>query len=89
VIPQAAFIYNAHNTTLIPSPNSNNPLAGQRAFSGADQGSTQGTWGTTIIDLTGVAAPGDIVRLRFDLGADCGFGGRGWFVDNFKMQQCR
>ncbi|HET8692512.1 MAG TPA: M4 family metallopeptidase [Steroidobacteraceae bacterium] len=89
VIPQAAFIYNPHNATLIPSPNSNNPLAGQRAFTGADQGSTQGTWGTTIIDLTGVAAPGDIVRLRFDLGADCGFGGRGWFVDNFKLQQCR
>jgi Zn-dependent metalloprotease len=89
VIPQAAFVYNGYNATLIPPGPSNNPIAGELAFSGADEGSTQGTWGTTIIDLTGVAAPGDIVRLRFDLGADCGFGGRGWFVDNFKIQQCR
>jgi Zn-dependent metalloprotease len=89
VIPASAFIYNAYNTTLIPTDFSTNPMGGEQAFSGADQGSTQGTWGKSIIDLSSIAAPGDIVRLRFDLGADCGFGGLGWFVDNVKIQQCR
>ncbi len=90
VIPDAAFIYNPYNATLFTAGQGNsNPIAGQRAFSGGDQGSTQGTWGKSIIDLAGIAAPGDIVRLRFDLGADCGFGALGWFVDNFKIQQCR
>jgi Zn-dependent metalloprotease len=90
VIPDAAFIYNPYNATLFTAAQGNtNPIAGQRAFSGGDQGSTQGSWGKSIIDLTGIAAPGDIVRLRFDLGADCGFGARGWFLDNFRIQQCR
>lgn len=90
VIPASAFIYNPYNSTLVSAGGgSTNPIAGQQAFTGADQGSTQGTWGKSIIDLTGIAAPGDIVRLRFDLGADCGFGALGWFVDNFKIQQCR
>ncbi len=90
LIPDAAFIYNPYNASLFTGGQGNsNPIAGQRAFTGADPGSTGGTWGTSIIDLTGIAAPGDIVRLRFDIGNDACGGALGWYLDNLKIQQCR
>jgi uncharacterized repeat protein (TIGR01451 family) len=95
VVPQAAFLYNAHNATLPnpPSPPSSvntNPLAGQRAWSGTDGGSVDGTWGTSVVDLSqaGVAA-GNTVQLRYVVGTDgCGGADFGWWVDNVKVSAC-
>ncbi len=83
------FIYNPYNTTLISAANGNtNPLAGQPAFSGTDDGSTGGTWGRSIVNLAPYAHAGDKVRLRFDLGNDgCG-GFYGWFVDDVQVYRC-
>ena len=89
-IPDAKFVYNAYNATLNTVAQGNtNPLAGQRGFTGTDGGQVDGTWGRTIIDLTGIAAPRDKIQLRFDFGTDgCG-GAFGWYVDDLKVLQCR
>lgn len=94
VVPQAAFLYNAHNAILPPAgppPNGNtNPLQGQRAWTGTDGGSVDGTWGTSVVDLSqaGVAA-GNTVQLRYVAGTDgCGGADIGWWVDNVKVSAC-
>jgi Zn-dependent metalloprotease len=90
LVPASAFIYNAYNFSLFTAGQGNsNPLAGQQAFTAADTGDTNSTWGKSIIDLTGIAAAGDIVRLRFDTGEDGCNGWVGWYIDNVKVQQCR
>ena len=89
-IPDAKFVYNAYNATLNTVAQGNtNPLAGQRGFTGTDGGAVDGTWGRTIIDLSGIAAPRDKIKLRFDFGTDgCG-GAFGWYVDDLQVLQCR
>ena len=88
-IPDAKFIYNGYNATLNGAPANTNPLAGQRAYTGTDGGAVDGTWGRTIVDLTGIASPNDKIQLRFDFGTDgCG-GAFGWYVDNLQVLQCR
>jgi bacillolysin len=88
-IPDGKFVYNAYNATINPAPANTNPLAGQRGFTGTDGGAVDGTWGRTIIDLSGIAAPKDKVQLRFDFGTDgCG-GAFGWYIDDLEVVQCR
>lgn len=89
VVPAASFVYNAYNTTLTSAAGGNtNPLAGQPAFSGGDGGSVSGSWGRSIVDLSGFATANDKVKLRFELGRDgCG-GSFGWYVDDVKVYHC-
>ena len=90
LVPFTAFVYNAYNANLFTAGQGNtNPIAGQQAFTAADTGDTNSTWGKSIIDLSGIAAAGDIVRLRFDTGEDGCTGWVGWYIDNVKVQQCR
>jgi Zn-dependent metalloprotease len=89
LIPEAAFIYNDYNATLQPAPNNTNPLASQPAFTGSDGGSVDGSWGRSIINLSGIANKNDKIQLRFDLGTDgCG-GTYGWYIDDLQVLQCR
>ena len=83
------FTYNPYLFLLNTAAQGNtNPLAGQQAFTGADGGSNIGSWGRSIVDLTGMALPGDSVRLRFAFGNDgCG-GNDGWYVDDVNVYQC-
>ena len=61
------FVYNDYNATLYTAgQGSDNPLAGQPAFSGADGGSVEGKWGRSIINLAPYAPEGSKVQLRFD-----------------------
>ena len=47
-----------------------------------------GSWGTTIVDFSTIAHPGDTIKLKFDFGQDgCG-GANGWFVDNIRVFNC-
>ncbi|MGI9610006.1 MAG: M4 family metallopeptidase, partial [Acidimicrobiia bacterium] len=86
-VPSAAYSFNAYNDTLVGG-GSDNPLADQDAFTGADGGSLGGSWGQSQIDLYGLALPGDTVQLRFDLGVDgCG-GTIGWYVDDVHTYSC-
>ena len=90
LIPDAKFVYNPYNATINSAATGNtNPLAGQRGFTGSDGGSVDGSWGTSIIDLTGIAKAKDKIQLRFDIGTDgCG-GTYGWYVDDLQVVQCR
>ncbi len=84
VIPDSAFSFNDYNMTFKTVAEGNtNPLAGQPAFTGAGGG-----WGTSVIDLSGLALPGDTIQLKFNFGKDgCG-GLDGWYVDDFVVFDC-
>ena len=66
-------------------PNSN-PLASEPAFTGPD--AVAGSWGLSHINLLGLAAAGDTVRLRFDFGVDLCLGVTGWYVDEVEFYSC-
>jgi Zn-dependent metalloprotease len=88
LVPASAFIGNGYNQTLSVSENTN-PLAGQHAFSGADEGSVSGTWGQSRINLAALGmAPGQSVQFRWDLGSDGCNGWDGWYLDNVRMYSC-
>jgi Zn-dependent metalloprotease len=93
LVPDSAFAFNPYNGTVIASvtdeddneiPNTN-PLAGERVFTGVDEGEVEGSWGQSQIDLLAVAQPGDSIRVRFDFGNDgCG-GVEGWYIDKVQV----
>jgi hypothetical protein len=92
LIANTDFIYNGYTQQLFPptSPFFNsNPLAGQPAFAGTDDGSTGGTWGRSIINLAPYAQAGDTIQIRFDFGNDVCAGRTGWYVDDVKVYRCR
>ncbi|MEJ2582164.1 MAG: hypothetical protein P8127_11120, partial [Acidobacteriota bacterium] len=60
-----------------------NPLSGEAAYTGEDEGHVfGGSWGQSQIDLGFFADPGDSVRLRWDFGIDGCNGRDGWYIDN-------
>ena len=89
LIPASAFIANPYNGTLRPTIGSDNPLAGQAAFTGSENGSISATWAQSQINLSnlGIIAS-DQIQIRWDFGSDCGSGTRGWFVDNVRVFTC-
>ncbi len=88
-VPASAYLFNAPSRTLRSSATSDNPLAGQPAFTGLD-GGKNGSWGTSQIDLAlAGASTGDSVRVRFILGRDTCAGVDGWYVDNVSISACR
>jgi Zn-dependent metalloprotease len=89
LVPSSAFRYNAYNATMITSGSGNtSPLAGQVGYSGADGGSVNGSWGKSIVNLSGLVSPGSSVILRYEFGQDgCG-ANYGWFVDNVAISSC-
>lgn len=92
IIQAADFIYNPYNVVLYDLANdtSDDPIAGQPAFSGTDGGTSVGSWGRSIINLAPYGAtPGSTVRLRFDMGNDCLGGVDGWYVDDVNVYQCK
>jgi uncharacterized repeat protein (TIGR01451 family) len=90
LVPQSAFVYNAHTLVLATAGAGNtNPKQGQRAWSGTDGGAVDGTWGVVVVDLSlaGVTG-GHTVKLRYDQSQD-GCGGRfGTYIDNLKLSAC-
>ena len=81
----ADFISNPYNYVLFPFEE-NNPRFGQPAWSGVGGGLPDDSWGTTIVDLSRYAQPGDTIRLRWDMSTDYCFGtDAGWYVDNVKV----
>lgn len=83
------FVYNGYNALMASAAAGNdNPMAGQQAFTGSDAGSAKGSWGRSIINLAPYAAPGDKVKLRFELGNDCAQGTVGWYVDDLSVYRC-
>lgn len=88
VVPASAFIFNPYNGTLNGGDN-DNPMGGEPAFTGADEGSVSGSWGQSQINLTQLGAhAGDNLRLRWELGTDGCNGWDGWYLDDIVVCSC-
>jgi len=89
LIPNDAFLFNGYNSRLSSSFENDNPLAGQRAFNGADDHSTSGSWGRSIVDLSIAGAiEEDDIQLRWTLGHDGCDGWLGWYLDEVRIGYC-
>jgi Zn-dependent metalloprotease len=84
LVPRETFSFNPYPTTL-EAEDSTNPLAGESAFVGYDEGGFSGSWGQSQIDLSGRVEPGDTIRLRFDFGTDGCLGLDGWYLDRVRV----
>ena len=88
-LPVESYLFNPPNGTLLGPELNTNPLAGEAAFHGTDEGSNSGSWGRSIVDLAGRVAPGQPFRLRFEFGTDLCFGSDlGWYVDDLRLAVC-
>ena len=89
LVPVTAFIYNGYNSTLEGTSSNDNPLKGQRAFTGTDGGSLGGSWGQSVIDLSklGVTS-GSKIKFRFEMGTDGCNGVEGWYLDELYVYNC-
>lgn len=90
LLPQEAYEFNAPNSTFLGAvPDGNtNPNAGEFAWNGTDQGTFEGSWGTTIVNLSSLTNPGDTIKLRFTYSQDGCNGIDGWYVDNVRVYFC-
>jgi cysteine-rich repeat protein len=94
LIPSSAIEFNGYTDTLLPAQTefglifNTNPLAGQAAFTGTDGGAATGSWIESRVNLLGLAAAGDTIRLRFDFGVDGCDGEVGWYVDEVEVYSC-
>ena len=91
LVPQADYVHNAPNSQLEAAPPvglNTNPNAGEYAWHGTDTGVQDGSWGTTIVDLSSLTNPGDTVKIRFTFSQDGCNGVDGWYVDNVNLYFC-
>ena len=77
LVQQDWYTTNAPNMVLTTA--SDNPLAGNYAFSGADEGGLTGSPGVSAFNIPGVV-DGDTINLEFALATDCAYGIIGWSV---------
>ncbi|HZA49400.1 MAG TPA: M4 family metallopeptidase, partial [Myxococcaceae bacterium] len=84
------FSFNPYNLLLLTADeNNSNPMAGEQAFSGTDNGKAAGgSWAYSLVNLARFARGGDTVQLRWDFGTDCADGALGWFVDDVSVASC-
>jgi Zn-dependent metalloprotease len=89
LLEESDFDYNAYNGTLASADDGNtNPLAGQAAFYGSDEGAVSGSWGQSQIDVSAYAVTGDEIQLRFALSTDGCNGIDGWYLDQVSAYYC-
>jgi len=89
VVAQENYEFNAPNSALLSVVDgSTNPNAGEFAWNGTDQGKFEGSWGTTIANLSALTNPGDTIKLRFTFSQDGCNGIDGWYVDNVRVYYC-
>lgn len=91
LLPTVAFTTNPYNNTLHTAfIGSDNPLAGEDAFTGSDEGSVSGSWGRSIINLSSLGLmPEDTLRLRWEMGSDGCNGRIGWYIDDVRIYHCQ
>lgn len=88
VVQPAAFTFNGYNDALYPPGISDDPMAGEASFTGENPNLIPANWGQSQINLAGLVKAGDQIRLRLELGTDCGFGLDGWYVDDVQVYAC-
>jgi len=82
-VPLDFFLHNGYNVRI--NHGNTNPLAGEWAWTGTNEGTMSGSWGQTQIDLSLLVEAGDTLAIRFDLGVDGCNGAEGWYVDNVRI----
>lgn len=88
-VKRTDFGFNPYNSTLTSTfSGSNNPNAGQAAFTGTDGGEVKGSWGQSQLTLKNYVKTGDKFKLRFEMGLDDCSGMNGWFVDDVRFYSC-
>jgi len=72
LLPVSAFTFSPYNSTLNEVVDGNdNPMAAEAAFTGADGGTGEGTWGTSIIDLSSIGVTANSkLELRWEMGTE-------------------
>jgi hypothetical protein len=85
VVPSESFQFNAYNNVLSAGGGSDNPYAGEPAFTGVNENSFRGSWGQSQVSLAGMVRSGDTVRFRFNFSMDGCAGYDGWYVDNVRL----
>jgi cysteine-rich repeat protein len=89
LLPESAIEVRPYTALLKDALDLNsNPLEAQPAFTGPDPDGDPASWGLSHINLLGLAASGDTVKLRFDFGVDACFGETGWYVDEVEFYSC-
>ncbi len=77
-------------TSMPPSPATNgNPLAGQDALSGEDEGTFSGSRATSVIDLSSDVSAGSHFRIRMQSDVHGCNGADGWYIDDVEVFTCR
>ncbi|CAM2006882.1 M4 family metallopeptidase [Acanthopleuribacter pedis] len=88
LIPADAFLYNGY-TGPFQIDNNSNPLNNQPGFHGTNDGTNRGgTWGTSVVDLTGLVTGPASIQIRFDFGTDVCLGNDGWYIDSVRVFRC-
>ncbi len=87
LVPASAFGFNGYNDLLNGGSN-DNPLAGEEAFTGSNEGTLSGSWGQSQVDLSAFADEDDTIELRFELGLDGCNGRLGWYIDDVRVYSC-
>ena len=90
LIPSYAFTVNPYNGNINSAALGNdNPMERQQAFTGSDEGSNLGSWGTSVVDLSELGAQANsTVQFRWELGTDGCNGKIGWYVDDVIVYNC-
>jgi Zn-dependent metalloprotease len=90
LVPPSEFSFNNYTAFLFTAEQGNtNPLAGEPAWTGTDNGAVNdGTWGRSHVNLGNLAKPGDTIRLRWNFGTDGCAGRTGWYLDNVSVFSC-
>ncbi|MFZ0063914.1 MAG: M4 family metallopeptidase [Pyrinomonadaceae bacterium] len=89
LLAQENYEFNAPNSAMLSTVDGNtNPNAGEFAWNGTDQGTFEGSWGTTIANLSSLTNPGDTIKFRFNFSQDGCNGIDGWYVDNVSLYYC-
>ena len=88
ILPGSAFLFNPYNGAINGGQN-DNPMSDEPAFTGVDGGSSSGSWGRSVIDLSALGlGANDTVTFRWELGSDGCNGRIGWYVDNVVVYNC-
>jgi len=89
-VQNSAFIHNGYNSNLNSTIDGNdNPMSGRPAYTGFDQGSNKGSWGTSIVNLSSIGVTANsTIQFKFDFGTDGCNGLDGWYVDEFTVYNC-
>ena len=90
VVPSSAFVDNAYNGTINGFLSGNdNPMQGEEAFTGSDEGSSTGSWGRSFIDLSALGAVANsTIQFRWEMGSDGCNGRIGWYLDEISIYNC-